>query len=137
MSLFVDTSILYAAADSTDSDNARAKTILKSGEPLVITDHILVETWMLLSRRLGRGVAERFWGKLRDGPVAIENVGPADLEAAWQIEQAWPDQDFSIVDCTSFAVMRRLGIDRVASLDNHFAVFRFGPRRRHSFTVIR
>jgi predicted nucleic acid-binding protein len=137
MSLFVDTSILYAAVDSTDSDNARAKTILKSGEPLVITDHILVETWMLLSRRLGRGVAERFWGKLRDGSVAIENVGPADLEAAWQIEQAWPDQDFSIVDCTSFAVMRRLGIDRVASLDNHFAVFRFGPRSKHSFTVIR
>jgi hypothetical protein len=33
--------------------------------------------------------------------------------------------------------MRRLGIDRVASLDNHFAVFRFGPRSKHSFTVIR
>lgn len=137
MSLFVDTSILYAAVDSTDRDNARAKAILKSGEPLVITDHILVETWMLLSRRLGRGVAERFWGNLREGPVAIENVGQADLEAAWQIEQAWRGQGFSIVDCTSFAVMRRLGIDRAASLDNHFAVFRFGPRRRHAFTVIR
>jgi predicted nucleic acid-binding protein len=69
--------------------------------------------------------------------VAIESVGPADLEAAWQIGQSWQDQDFSIVDRTSFAVMRRLGIERAASLDDHFAVFRFGPERRRAFTVVR
>jgi hypothetical protein len=33
--------------------------------------------------------------------------------------------------------MRRLGIERAASLDDHFAVFRFGPERRRAFTVIR
>jgi predicted nucleic acid-binding protein len=137
MSLFVDTSIWYAAVDASDRDNVRAKAILKSGEPLLTTDHILVEAWMLFSRRLGRGVAEQFWGKLREGAVAIESVGPADLEAAWQIGQSWQDQDFSIVDRTSFAVMRRLGIERAASLDDHFAVFRFGPERRRAFTVIR
>jgi predicted nucleic acid-binding protein len=133
----VDTSILYAAVDSSDRGNERAKEILKSGEPLVISDHVLVETWTLLSRRLGRDVAERFWGHLREGAVAIETVGPANLEAAWQIGQAWRDQGFSIVDCTSFAVMRRLGIERAASLDDHFAVFRFGPQRRYAFTVVR
>ncbi|MGO8759850.1 MAG: type II toxin-antitoxin system VapC family toxin [Terracidiphilus sp.] len=137
MSLFVDTSIWYAAVDSSDRDNNRAKAILKSDEPLVISDLILVEAWMLLSRRLGREVAERFWGGLRESAVAIETVGPADLEAAWQIGISWRDQDFSIVDCTSFAVMRRLGIERAASLDDHFAVYRFGPHRRHAFTVLR
>ncbi len=137
MSLFVDTSVWYAAVDASDRDNARAKAILKSGEALVTTDHILVEAWMLFSRRLGRGVAEQFWGKLREGAVAIESVGPADIEAAWQIGQSWQDQDFSIVDRTSFAVMRRLGIERAASLDDHFAVFRFGPQRSRAFTVVR
>ena len=136
MSLFVDTSIWYAAAVTTDSDNDRAKTILKSGEFLVMTDHILVETMMLLNRRLGRAAAERFWKAARESSVVIETVGPADLESAWQIGQQWPDQDFSIVDRTSFAVMRRLGIERAASLDNHFAVYRFGPQRRHAFTVL-
>jgi hypothetical protein len=33
--------------------------------------------------------------------------------------------------------MRRLGIDRVASLGAHFAIFRFGPKRRQSFHVLR
>lgn len=137
MSLFVDTSIWFAAADSTDMDNARAKAILRAGEALVTTDHVLVETWSLLHHRLRPKAAERFWEGLRSGVGAIEPVSLADLETAWQIGLTWRDQDFSIVDRTSFAVMQRLGIERAASLDDHFAVFRFGPNRRRSFTVLR
>jgi predicted nucleic acid-binding protein len=59
------------------------------------------------------------------------------LEAAWQIGVSYADQDFSLVDRTSFAVMRRLGIERAASLDDDFAVFRFGPNRRQAFIIIR
>jgi len=137
MSLFVDTSIWYAAADSSDRNNARAKTILKSGEALVTSDHVLVETWTLLHHKLGCKAAERFWEGLRSGIAVIEAVTLADLEVAWDIGVSWHDQDFSIVDRTSFAVMRRLGIDRAASLDAHFALFRFGPKRRLSFYVLR
>jgi len=137
MSLFVDTSIWYAAADSSDRSNSRAKAILTSGEALLTSDHVLIETWTLLHHKLQREAAERFWEGLRSGIAVIETVGQADLEVAWDIGLAWRDQDFSIVDLTSFAVMQRLGIDHVASLDEHFAVFRFGPKRRHSFTVVR
>jgi len=137
MSLFVDTSIWYAAADSSDANNARAKAILAAGELLVITDHILVETWTLLRHRIHRRAAERFWEGLRSGVTVMEPVGAADLEAAWQIGASYRDQDFSIVDRTSFAVMRRLGIERAASFDDHFAVFRFGPNRRRAFTIVR
>jgi uncharacterized protein len=137
MSLFVDTSIWYAAVDSGDRSNARAKSILKSSEPLVTSDHILIETWTLLHHKLGRGVAERFWEGLRSGVASVEAVGSADLESAWETGISWRDQDFSIVDRTSFAVMRRLGIERVASLDEDFAIFRFGPNRRHSFSLVR
>jgi predicted nucleic acid-binding protein len=137
MSLFVDTSIWYAAADSSDRSNARAKAILSAGETLVTSDHVLIETWTLLHHRLQGNAAERFWEGLRSGVAVIEPVGLADLESAWQIGLSWRDQDFSIVDRTSFAVMRRLGIDRVASLDDHFAIFRYGPNRRQSFTIVR
>jgi uncharacterized protein len=137
MSTFVDTPIWYAAVDSSDRGNVRAISVLKSEEDLVTTDHVLIETWMLIDRRIRRVVAEQFWENLREGAVVVEPVGSADLESAWQIGVAWKDQDFSIVDRTSFAVMRRLGIDRVASFDDHFAVFRFGPQRRQAFTVLR
>ena len=137
MSLFVDTSIWYAAADSSDRSNARSKVILKSGETLVTSDHVLVETWALLHHKLDRKAAERFWEGLRSGIAVIEAVTLADIEVAWEIGVSWRDQDFSIVDRTSFAVMRRLGIDRAASLDADFAVFRFGPKRRESFHILR
>ena len=137
MSLFVDTSIWYAAADKSDVNNSRAKAVLSGGEPLVTTDHILVETWTLIRHRLGRRAAERFWEGLRSGVAIVEIVGAADLDSAWEMGRSYRDQDFSIVDRTSFAVMRRLGIERAASFDNDFAIFRFGPGRRLAFTVVR
>lgn len=137
MSLFVDTSIWYAAADVSDFSNARAKAILAATELLVTTDHVLIETWTLLRHRIHRRAAERFWEGLRNGVATVEPVGVADLEAAWQIGTSYRDQDFSIVNRTSFAVMRRLGIERVASLDADFAIFRFGPNRRFAFTIVR
>ena len=137
MSLFVDTSIWYAAADKSDASNSRAKAILSGGEPLVTTDHVLIETWTLIRHRMGHRAAERFWEGLRAGVATVEMVGAADLDAAWEIGRVFRDQDFSIADRTSFAVMRRLGIDRAASLDDDFAVFRFGPNRRLAFTVLR
>lgn len=137
MSLFVDTSIWYAAGDRGDRANRRAKEILKSDEQLITTDHILVETWFLFRHRLNRRAAERFWDGLRSGVAAIESVTTADLERAFAIGETYPDQGFSIVDRTSFAVMQRLGLERAASLDDDFAVFRYGPGKRKAFIVIR
>jgi uncharacterized protein len=64
-------------------------------------------------------------------------VTEADLQAAWQIGERFPDQGFSIVDRTSFAVMTRLGITRAASFDHHFAVFRYGARGNLAFELLR
>lgn len=101
------------------------------------TDHILVETWLLLAHRLGRNAAERFWGAIRGGAAAVEPIALADLEVAFAVGEAFPDQDFSIVDRSSFAVMQRLGVFRVATLDEHFAIFRFGRDRRRAFEIVR
>lgn len=137
MSLFVDTSVWYAAADGGDRSNPRAKQILSAGERLVASDHVLLETWLLLRHRIHRQAAEEFWGGLRAGVASVEPVTAADLEAAWAIGREYADQDFSLADRTSFAVMQRLGIRRAAAFDDDFAVYRFGPRRQHAFVVVR
>lgn len=137
MSLFVDTTVWYAAADRGDGSTERAREILSAGNGLVTTDHILVETWLLLRHRLHRSAAERFWDGLRSGVADVEPVGAADLASALAIGEAFPDQDFSIVDRTSFAVMQRLGLRRVATFDDDFAVYRFGRDRREAFSIVR
>ncbi len=137
MSLFVDTSAFYATADASDRFHDRAASVITAGDPLVSTDHVLVECWRLIAGRAGRDAAERFWGGLRDGQARIEPVLHGDLDNAWRIGEEFADQEFSLVDRTSFAVMERLGITRVASFDSHFAIYRFGPRRSRAFEVIR
>lgn len=137
MSLFVDTSAWYAAADAGDRSHPRATEILSAGERLVTSDHVLIETSLLLRHRLNRRAAARFWEGLRAGVAAIEPVGSADLEIAWAIGETFPDQDFSVVDRTSFAVMQRLGIERVASFDDDFAIYRYGRNRKRAFVVVR
>ena len=137
MSLFVDTSVWDAAADSGDASNARAKELLSGGDTLVTTDHVLVETWTLLRWRIHKEAAEAFWRGLRGGVASLEIVGLADLQAARTIGRDFPDQDFSLVDRTCFAVMERLGLERAATFDSDFAVYRWGPRRDRAFEVLR
>lgn len=136
MSLFVDTSVWYAAASTGDLHNTRAKELLRD-ERRVLTDHVLVETWHLLAHRHSEHVAERWWDGIRDGVAEVEIVGSVDLERAWEVGRRFPDQGFSLVDRTSFVVMERLGLSRAASFDSDFAVYRYGPRRDRAFTVVR
>jgi uncharacterized protein len=137
LSIFVDSSMWFASVVTRDRNNARAKSVLKSAAEHVTTDHVVVETWLLLNSRYHRQGAERFWDSIRRGPVRIETAQAADLEAAWATGEAFPDQNFSIVDRTSFAVMERMGISKVASFDDDFAVYRFGRNRDCAFEILR
>jgi len=134
--MFVDTSVFYASVDADDTDHRRATELLSRAESLLTSDHVLVETWRLLRVRTGRAVAERFWAAIRAGTAEVELIEAADLELAWSIGEAFPDQDFSMVDRTSFAVMQRTGVHRVASFDTDFAIYRFGPRRDRAFEIV-
>lgn len=135
--MFVDTSAWYAAIDSGDQSSERARDILSRGDKMVTTDHVLLETWLLLDRRIEHTAAEQFWDGLRKGIATIECVTAGDLEIAWLIGEKFPDQKFSITDRTSFAVMQRLGVHNAATFDNDFSIFRFGPRQERAFTVLR
>jgi uncharacterized protein len=136
LSIFVDTSVWFAAASKRDHSNERAKAILRGTLDHVTSNHVLVETWQLLNSRYGRHIAERFLEELQHGGVRIEMVTLADLRAALAIAATFPDQSFSIVDRTSFAVIERLGIGQVASFDSDFAIYRYGRRRERAFEIV-
>lgn len=137
MRLFVDSSVWFSATVARDRQNARAKDVLGRSPAHVTTDHVIIETWLLLNSRYDRHAAESFWGGIRKGGVQVEFATAADFAAAWRIGEIFPDQDFSIVDRTSFAVMERLGLNYAASFDDDFAVYRYGPKRDRAFEVLR
>jgi predicted nucleic acid-binding protein len=134
MSAFVDSSVWFAAAATRDAQNERAKSILQSIDQYLTTDLVLVETCQLLKARFGRGVAEVFWERLRDSGVQIEPIVRADLDAASEIGARFPDESFSFVDRTSFALMERMGSREQrpstrASQPTDPAAVRSGPSR--------
>ncbi len=110
--------------------------MLKADPLLVTSEYVVLETWRLLHHKIGWAAAEKFLESLRAGIANVEQVNAADLDRAWSIGQDYPDQEFAFTDRTSFAVMMRLGVRRVASFDRDFAVFRFGKRKAEAFEIV-
>lgn len=136
MTIFVDIGAWYSLADRADRHHEAASAfyLAQAGHAQLVTSSlVLSETFTLLSARLGRAAALRFWDALREARIDVVAVDSADLEAAWRLAQAFPDQGFSVTDCTSFAVMERLGIEDAFAFDAHFLVYRYGRSRGKAF----
>lgn len=66
--------------------------------------------------------------------VATPGAVRRQVKAAWHLIEARTDKNYSLVDATSFLVMRALGIRRAFTFDAHFSQERFdviaAPKRR-------
>jgi predicted nucleic acid-binding protein len=124
MSTFVDTSAFMALLIAEDINNAPAAVIWKKldaeGEQLVTSNYIVVETCALFQRRSGLPTVRGF---LED-VLPLVLVEWVDLplhstgsEAVLTSSRSGPN----IVDCVSFAVMRKLGIKKAFTFDRHFS----------------
>ena len=134
--MLVDTGAWYALADRSDRHHKRARRFFLEEAPhgrLVTTDVIVAETFTLVGAHLGRDAALAFWERLRAARIPVVTLEAVDLDAAWRIVLAFPDQAFSFTDCTSFALMERLGDHDAFAFDAHFLIYRFGLRRQRAF----
>ena len=127
--IFVDTGAWFTVAVQNDPDHAAAMRWLgQNREPLITTDHVLAETATLIRMRdktaRGHRLAVRVASSiLRQQSAILQNVALADLQKALQVFRDYSDHLFSFVDCTSFAVMERLGINHAFAFDSHFAEY--------------
>jgi hypothetical protein len=125
--IFVDTGAWYALVDSDDADHGAAAAFLAANTiPLITTNFVFSETVTLIRYRIGHEAARSFGQKLKESSfVRVVAVTSADEERAWDIFTKYRDQDFSFVDCTSFAVMERLKLSAAFAFDRHFSVMKF------------
>ena len=123
--IFVDTSAWYALIDGRDPNHGNVLAVLKAHENrLVTTNFVIDETITLIRYRLEWRQAHEFGHAAWKGEIAqLVRVGPKDQQAAWRIFSDYEDKTFSFTDCTSFAIMRRLGIETAVALDRDFRSF--------------
>jgi predicted nucleic acid-binding protein len=120
---FVDTSAFFALLDSDDAHRERARTHLQdalaAGIDLLTHEYVVVETTALVQRRLGLEPLRRFVDDLLP-LVEIARVDEALHGEAREALLAAGRRNVSLVDWTSFLVMRRHGIRRAFTFDPDF-----------------
>ncbi|MEK7477572.1 MAG: PIN domain-containing protein [Candidatus Coatesbacteria bacterium] len=119
---FVDTSAWYAYIRADDPDHRRIRPHLDPPEARLVTSNFVFdEVVTLVSLRLGHAAAVRAGTALRGTPsVECVRILPEDEEHAWTFFVRHRDKDYSYTDCTSFALMRRLGLTLAVTTDRHF-----------------
>jgi predicted nucleic acid-binding protein len=121
VTVFADTSALYALLDRDDRFHIAARTRFAAlvGEEIVTHSYVLVEMIALIQRRLGAEAVRRF---SQDFLPALSTVWVDEATHASGLAAllAALPTDVSLVDFVSFQVMRERGIDRAFAFDEDF-----------------
>jgi uncharacterized protein len=127
VTVFVDTSALYALMDRDDPNHVGARRFwaqLDPGVPPLTHNYVLLETSALVQRRLGLEALRALVDELIP-PISTVFVDRAVHDAAMSAVLAAQLRQLSLVDMVSFEVMRRAGIRAAFAFDEHFARFGF------------
>jgi predicted nucleic acid-binding protein len=127
---FVDTGAWIAMAVRKDSYHSSARSqweaLQGAGAKLHTSAPVVIETFTFLDRNATRDVALAWKAALYDeARVTILACGLDDLNDAWSYFQRSDLHKLSVVDATSFVIMKRWGISLAFSFDHHFAMAGF------------
>jgi len=120
--IFVDTSAIYAILDGTDDNHARASAtwlkLLESGDPLVTTNYVAIECCALAQRRLGLKAVRAIQDHVL--PImAFRWIDESIHAMAMNVLLASNRTKLSLVDCTSFLVMKQMELRTAFAFDRH------------------
>lgn len=126
--IFVDTSFWIAFAIPSDAHHVEATALLARHDNVSLTTSNLIvgETWTFVRRCFGHDTALRLVDLIeRAARLRTVRVESAAEDEAWRWLRARPEREYSFVDATSFALMRRLRIREALAFDDDFAAAGF------------
>jgi predicted nucleic acid-binding protein len=125
--IFLDTSAVYAWADSADPNHSvavrRLQAILEAEEDLLTHNYVLIESMALLQARLGMTAAIKL---AKDATAfSVEWVDEElHAQAVRELERS-KKRRLSLVDHVSFLVMKRHRIAEAFTFDSDFSTAGF------------
>jgi len=124
MKIFIDTSALLAVLNRDDKfhDSAAKEWVrlIESEYSLLSSNYIMIETIALLQRRFGTDAVRLLISDVQP-LIKLVWVDESIHESALNVVKTINQRNLSLVDCTSFEIMRQLGIEHVFSFDSHFS----------------
>ena len=120
---FVDTSAIYAVLDRDDHEHNLAKEtwglLLDSQETMLTSNYVLVECCALAQHRLGLEAVRAIEEEMRP-MIKVQWVDEQVHRIAMAALLAARRRKLSLVDCSSFEVMRQRQVRRAFAFDQHF-----------------
>jgi uncharacterized protein len=131
--VFIDTSAWIAVMVRKDHNNREAvacfEGLLKERIPLVTSDYVLDETLTRIRYDSGHHKAVEFYNIIKEsrekGYLIMKRIDEALWDEAFEIFRQYGDKKFSFTDCTSFALARKLKVNRVFAFDEDFRAMKF------------
>ena len=137
---FMDTGFVIALSAPRDKFHAKAlqlaAEIERSRISLVTTHAVLLEIGAALSKVAFRADAARLIQSLMSD--ATVEIVPSDanlMQAALKLFEDYSDKEWSLCDCTSFVVMKKLQLSSSLSTDHHFGQAGFDALLLHDIVI--
>lgn len=131
--LFLDTSGLASLLVSTEPRHVEARRLVAAASVrrrrnLHVSSLVLQEAATLLKARRKPQLVPRLFHLVEESKaIAFHFVDAEAFHAARDIMLLHQDKDWSFVDCSSFVLMRRLGLMDALTTDHHFTQAGFRP----------
>jgi len=127
---FVDTAAWVALYNPKDPYYFLAQDFLTNSQSqkmlFVTSDYILDESITLIRIRASHSEAVIFKNSIDvSSMIQVSSIDNNLISRAWDIFCKYSDHEFSFTDCTSFALMRKLGLNKAFTFDKHFVIAGF------------
>jgi len=124
MNVFIDTAAFLAVLNNNDQFHQSATKIwteiLSSNSTLFSSNYVIFETTALLQHRFGIEALRLFESEILPVLELIwvdESIHQQGMSALLVANR----RNLSLVDCTSFEIMRQIGSDQTFTFDPHFS----------------
>jgi predicted nucleic acid-binding protein len=123
--VFVDTGYLLALELSNDQNHRTAtkhwRSVRRRLPQLVTASYVFDEVVTYFNSREHHAKAVEVGHRLLTSPsMQCVHVDEKLFQQGWQFFQLHKDKEYSLTDCISFVVMKKLGIETAFAFDQHF-----------------
>jgi hypothetical protein len=121
--VFLDANFLIATLNVDDQWHGIAEQMrptLNSADPIVTTKPVLYEVADAMAHPLRNQAGQAVASLCSDSRITVDPVADETFASALALYQDRPDKDWSLTDCVSFIVMRKMEIQRAMTADHHF-----------------
>lgn len=123
--IFFDTGYIIALEASDDQNHKAAlnhwQSLPKPVPPLISTSYVFDEVVTFFNSRNRHAKAIEIGERLLSSPsIQFVHVDEALFFDAWKLFKQRKDKSYSLTDCISFLVMKKLTSEEAFSFDRHF-----------------